>query len=63
VHANWRSLEKDGSVRVKIVVDNQEGYVKFKKVRIASNNIRKNIQGIKKVINLIGKYKESVLQF
>lgn len=43
VHANWQSLTKDGFVRTKIVVDNQEGYVKFKEGRnITKNSPSKN---------------------
>ncbi|PIY72191.1 hypothetical protein COY87_02255 [Candidatus Roizmanbacteria bacterium CG_4_10_14_0_8_um_filter_33_9] len=63
VHANWQSLTKGGFVRTKIVVDNQEGYVKFKKVKITPKIIRQKIKEIEKLINQIDKYKENAFQF
>lgn len=63
VHANWQSLTKDGFVRTKIVVDNQEGYVKFKKVEITPKIIRQKIKEIEKLIDQIDEYKETALQF
>lgn len=63
VHANWESLTKDGFVRTKIVVDNQEGFVKFKKVEITPRIIRQKIKEIDYLINQIYKYKETAFQF
>ena len=63
VHANWQSLTKDGFVRTKIVVDNQEGYVKFKKVEITPKIIRQKIKEIEKLVDQIDKYKETAFQF
>ncbi len=62
VHANWESLTKEGFVRTKIIVDNQEGYVKFKKVQITPKIIRQKIKEIKKLINQIDEYKETAFQ-
>ncbi len=39
VHANWQTLSRNGYVRTKIVIDNQEGYIKFKKVNITTKLI------------------------
>ncbi len=63
VHANWQSLSKDGFVRTKIVVDNQEGYVKFKKVQITPKIIRSKIKEIERLTDQIDEYKETAFQF
>jgi hypothetical protein len=63
VHANWESLTKDGFVRVKITVDNQEGLVKLKNIQITPKILRDNIKEIDKLINLMFKYKETALNF
>lgn len=62
VHANWQSLSKDGLVRTKIMVDNQEGYVKFKNIKITLKIIQKKIKDIDKLIEKIYEYKETALQ-
>ncbi len=63
VHANWQSLAKDGYVRTKIIVDNQEGFVKFRRVQITPKIIKQRIKEIEKLIDLIDNYKESAFQF
>lgn len=63
VHANWQSLTKDGFVWTKIVVDNQEGYVKFRKVQITPKIIKQKIKEIEKLTDLIDNYKETAFQF
>lgn len=63
VHATWQSITKDGFVRTKIMVDNQEGYVKFKKTQITPKIIREKIKEINKLIDKIFEYKEALLQF
>lgn len=63
VHANWQTLTKDGFVRTKIVVDNQEGYVKFKKVKITPKIIREKIKEVDELANEIFEYTEIALQF
>lgn len=63
VHANWQTLTKDGLVRTKIVVDNQNGYVKFKKIEMTPKTIRGKIKEIYKLIEEIEKYKENAFQF
>jgi len=40
VHAHWQTITRDGFVRTKIVVDNQDGYVKFKNTQITPKIIR-----------------------
>jgi len=62
VHANWQSLSKDGFVRTKIIVDNQEGYIKFKKVQITPKIIREKIKEIEKLVEKIDEYKETAFQ-
>lgn len=62
VHANWQTLSKDGFVRTKIVVDNEEGYVKFKKVLLTPEIIRKKTKEIEQLINKMYKYCETALQ-
>ncbi len=56
VHANWQSLAKDGFVRTKIVVDNQEGYVKFKKIEITPKIIRQKVKEVDDLVDKIGEY-------
>lgn len=63
VHANWQSLSRDGFVRTKIIVDNDEGFVKFKKVQITPKIIREKIKEIRKLIEQLDEYKEIVLLF
>jgi len=63
VHANWQSLTKNGFVRTKIMVDNQEGFVRFKKVQITPKIMRQKIKEIEKLIEQIDEYKETALQF
>lgn len=57
-HANWETLTRDGFVRVKIMVDNQEGFVKFKKIQITLKILKDNIKEIDKLIDIILKYRE-----
>lgn len=62
VHANWQSLSKDGYVRSKIIVDNEEGFVKFKKIQITPKIIRQKIKEVNKSTEQIFEYKEKVFQ-
>lgn len=62
VHANWQSLTEDGFVRTKIVVDNQDGYVRFKKVKITPRIIKEKIKELDKLIEKIDEYKEIAFQ-
>ena len=62
MHANWQSLTKEGSVRVKIVVDTDEGFVKFKKVLMAAKIIRQKIREIDSLSEKIDQYKEKAFQ-
>lgn len=63
VHANWQSLSNDGYVRAKIVVDTDEGFVKFKKVLMTPKIIRQKIIEIDRLSEKIDKYKEKAFQF
>jgi len=63
VHANWQSLSKDGYVRTKIVVDTDEGFVKFRKVLITPKVIRQKIKEIDGLSEKIDEYKEKAFQF
>ncbi len=63
VHANWQSLTKEGSVRVKIVVDTDEGFVKFRKVLMTPKIIREKIREIDSLSEKIDQYKEQAFQF
>ena len=63
VHANWQSFTKDGYVRTKIVVDTDEGFVKFKKVLMNSKIIKQKIKEIDRLSEKIDEYKEKAFQF
>jgi hypothetical protein len=60
VHANWQTLTKAGFVRSKIVVDNQDGLVKFKNVEMQPKIIRQMIRKIDKLLDHLYDYKEKV---
>jgi abortive infection bacteriophage resistance protein len=62
VHANWESLSKDGYVRSKIVVDNQEGYVKFKRVKVLPKVVRQKIKEADKLIDQLYAFQEDAFQ-
>jgi hypothetical protein len=53
-------LTKEGLVRTKIVVDDNDGYVKFKNVNIVPKIICAKIRQIEKLIKKIDKYEELV---
>lgn len=63
VHANWQSLTKEGYVRAKIVVDTDEGFVKFKKVLMTPKVIKQKIKEIDGLSEKIDEYKEKAFQF
>ena len=63
VHANWQSLTKEGYVRTKIIVDTEEGYVKFKKALITPKIIRQKIKEVYKLLDEIEEYKEQAFNF
>lgn len=63
VHANWQSLNKEGYVRVKIVVDMDEGFVKFKKVLMTLKIIHQKIREVNTLADNINQYKEKVFRF
>lgn len=56
VHANWYSLDKDGFVRTKIVVDNQEGFVKFKREKISPKIIKEKAREVSNLVEEISSY-------
>ena len=62
-HANWQTLNKKGFVRTKIVVDAEEGFVKFQKIQITPKIIRNNIKAIHKLMNKIERYTEKARNF
>lgn len=62
VHANWESLDKDGFVRTKIVIDDQEGYVKFKKVEVLAKTIRHRIKDAEKLIDILYEFHEDAFE-
>jgi len=63
VHANWQTLNKKGFVRTKIVVDAEEGYVKFQNIQITPKIIRDNVKAIHRLINKIERYTERAFNF
>lgn len=61
VHANWESLNKEGYVRTKIVIDDKEGYVKFKKVEVLTKTIRKRIKEAEKLSDKLYTFKDDLM--
>ena len=62
-HANWQSMTRDGFVRIKIVVDNNDGYIKFKKIKLTTKMFKeKNIQ-VNSLINAMFEYTEKAFNF
>lgn len=62
-HANWQTINKEGEVRVKIVVDSKEGYIKFKKVKITPKDIKLKVEQIDELYDRLTDYTEKVMQF
>lgn len=58
VHANWISLNKHGSVRTKISIDNQDGEVVFKRVKLLPKDIRKNIKSVERLTTKLENFRE-----
>lgn len=59
VHANWTTLTEEKLVRTKIVVDNDDGFVKFKKIQVTPKLIYSKCKRIEKLINKIEFFTES----
>lgn len=62
-HADWQSLTKDGYVRSKIVVDDLEGYVKFKKIPMTIKLLRFNIKAITRLIDKLPDFSEKITEY
>lgn len=56
VHAQWETLKKNGSVRIKIYNDIEEGRIKFKRLIISTKIIRENIKLIDKTYKILSKF-------
>lgn len=59
-HANWQTLTKEGFVHAKIVVDTDDGFVKFKKVDVSIPELSKGIKKIVRLTRKIEQYKDSL---
>lgn len=59
-HANWSTLNKKGYVRTKIHVDNNNGLVKFKNIKITPDILKENIVNIEDLIEEIYEIQEVV---
>lgn len=62
VHADWQSLSKNKFVRTRIVVDGDEGYVKFRKVEMTLRIIRSEINKVKRLTDKLEEYKEKFFE-
>lgn len=62
-HANWLSVSPAGFVRIKIIVDSEDGYVAFKKAKILPGMIREKIKEIEKLSDFLFEYQEEVMKF
>ena len=63
VHADWQTITKDRFVRTKIVIDNKEGCVKFKKIDVSTKIIKQRIKEIDALTKQIDRYMETAFQF
>ncbi len=62
-HAKWQSVQKDGTVRVKVKSDKSTGVIQFKNVIIKPKDIRARIKEIDRLIDKIDRYTEKVSQY
>lgn len=53
VHANWVSINKNKEVRVKIILNKDNGYVEFKRIKITEKEISRRIEEIEKIVDKI----------
>jgi len=56
VHANWQTLKNDGTVRTKIIIDNEDGGIKFENVIINIDALKNNISEAYSLIKEIDKF-------
>lgn len=62
-HADWGTLTKDHTVRIKIQAGSETGFVKFKLAHITPENIESNADAIERIIDEIDEYKEEAFNF
>ncbi|MCX6733033.1 MAG: hypothetical protein NTV98_05855, partial [Candidatus Roizmanbacteria bacterium] len=62
VHANWQSMTKDGFIRSKIIVDDEEGYIKFKRTQLTKKVLTDQIKEIYKLTNELYSFYDEVIQ-
>ena len=62
-HANWQTIKKDGTVRIKFTSDKESGFVKFRNLIINPKDIREKIKEIDRLTNKLMSYKERALSF
>jgi len=63
VHANWISLQKGYTVRTKTTTDNENGYVKFERIKILPSDIKKMTIKAEKMSEKIISYMDGAFQF
>lgn len=59
-HANWSTITKEGYVRIKIITDSDDGFIKFKTVKITIKQIRQNINQLTSVERDMDKFIERI---
>jgi len=62
-HANWKTIQKDGSVRTRFISDKNSGCVEFKKIIIKPKDIRANIKEIYKLTSKLYYYREKTFGY
>ena len=62
-HAKWGSLDRDGYVRVEIQIDEDDGFIKFKKYKITPRMIGKAKTQIEKLSEKLDEIVENLYYF
>lgn len=63
MHANWSTIDKENFVRTRIKVDSEEGYVKFRNVKITTTMIRTQIREAQKLTDDLDAFSEKAREF
>lgn len=63
VHANWSTIDQENFVRTKIKVDTDEGYVKFRNIKITTTMIRAQSREAQRLSDDLDEFSEKTREF